>query len=231
MCKEMYKYKIVYHTDKISTYRNKKSLYFYQINFDSKPMEQHSSLVLNFLASSRKQALAIKPFDINVLLEKYEPLLRKNLGETNKLKMVLGEDLPPVLTDISLFEQIIYSLTSSLNNRISETNRVEFSTKLANIKKSDKSHHVSALPNMSDGDVIISMKESNFHTDHRKQKTPKLSPREMKINKRLEFCMSIVSSMLDQQQGRLVWNLDNDQRNHIEVYLPAAKQLCIENRL
>ncbi len=215
-------------SDKISEYRNEVSLNFWHSKFDFNPMEQYSSVVLKFLASSRKQNIAIKPFDINFLLKNHEPLLRQNLGETNQLKMVLAEELPQVLADISFFEQILHSLTSDLRHRILKTNSVEFATKLAVVTYSGRDRHGTPLPNMADEYVVLSMTESDFNMDHLSQKTTKVSSQE---NEGLKFRMSIVSSMLDQQQGRLEWHFDNDQRNHIEIYLPAAKQFYAESKL
>jgi len=211
------------YTDKTSKLRNEADLYSYKSKLDSSTTGQHSKSVLKFLASGRKRAIDLSPLDINFLLKKHETLLLQHLRENTNLNMVLAEDLPPILADISLFEQILFTLTSNLRYIFSKRSDVTFITNLAELYDSNSDCHDRSHPSMLGEYVILSMIESRHNMDHLNKKTSKPSPQDTKVNKGFEFRISIVSSMLDQQGGRLTWNVDSNQRNKIEVYLPKAK--------
>lgn len=72
-------------------------------------------IVNQLLAFSRKQSLEVKPVDLNLLLKRFEELLRRLIPEDIEINIKLLQDLPIVKGDISQLEQVIMNL--AINSR------------------------------------------------------------------------------------------------------------------
>jgi PAS domain S-box-containing protein len=69
-----------------------------------------ASLTHRLLAFSRRQPLDPKPLDLNRLVESIDDLLRRSLGERVELKIALGTDVWPALTDANQLENALLNL-------------------------------------------------------------------------------------------------------------------------
>ena len=72
-------------------------------------------IVNQLLAFSRKQSLEVKPVDLNLLLKRFEELLRRLIPEDIEINIKILKDLPIVRGDISQLEQVIMNL--AINSR------------------------------------------------------------------------------------------------------------------
>ena len=70
-----------------------------------------AGLTQRLLAFSRRQSLNSRSLVLNELVSSLDDLLRRTLGETVRLTMVLGDDLPPVRADANQLESAILNLT------------------------------------------------------------------------------------------------------------------------
>jgi signal transduction histidine kinase len=69
-----------------------------------------ADLTRHLLAFARRQSLEARVFDVNELVRGMAELLRRTLGEQIDMRMVLAEDLPPVLADAAQLESACLNL-------------------------------------------------------------------------------------------------------------------------
>ncbi len=67
-------------------------------------------IVNQLLAFSRKQALEIKPVDLNQLVTRFERLLRRMIPEDISISINTCKDLPLIMGDINQLEQVVMNL-------------------------------------------------------------------------------------------------------------------------
>jgi signal transduction histidine kinase len=75
-----------------------------------KAAKQAAALTQQILAFSRKQVLAVKPVDLNDVVNEFHSMLRRLIGEDIGLRMHLAPSLSPVKADRSQVEQILLNL-------------------------------------------------------------------------------------------------------------------------
>jgi two-component system NtrC family sensor kinase len=72
--------------------------------------ERAASLVRQLLAFSRKQVIQPSPLDLGRVITNFGEVLRRVLGEHIELRVHAAPDLPPVLADLRMIEQVIINL-------------------------------------------------------------------------------------------------------------------------
>jgi signal transduction histidine kinase len=73
--------------------------------------ERAAELTRQLLAFSRKQVLAMTPVDLNDMVRRLEPMLRRLLGEQVTIKTALAEALNPVLAAMTQLEHVLINLS------------------------------------------------------------------------------------------------------------------------
>lgn len=68
-------------------------------------------LVHQLLAFSRRQVLEFAPLDLNGVLQRFEPLLRRTIREDIAIRIIAGDGVPVIRGDIGQLEQVIMNLT------------------------------------------------------------------------------------------------------------------------
>jgi two-component system cell cycle sensor histidine kinase/response regulator CckA len=80
-----------------------------------KAAERTAAVTQQLLAFSRRQLLRPQPLDLNSVVEGFEPVLRRTVGEGVELRLALAPDLGPVSADPGQLEQVLLNL--ALNAR------------------------------------------------------------------------------------------------------------------
>jgi PAS domain S-box-containing protein len=87
-----------------------------------------ASLTHRLLAFSRRQPLDPKPLDINRLVESIDDLLRRSLGERVELKIALGVEVWPALTDANQLENALLNLAINARDAMPHGGRLTIET-------------------------------------------------------------------------------------------------------
>jgi two-component system cell cycle sensor histidine kinase/response regulator CckA len=77
----------------------------------SQACERATNLTRQLLTFSRKQVMQLKPIDINDLVNNLTKMLQRLLGEQMTLELKLQRQLPAILADVGMLEQILVNLT------------------------------------------------------------------------------------------------------------------------
>ena len=85
-------------------------------------------LIRQILAFSRKQALAVRPVDLNRVVEGFYSLLRRTIREDVEIRTALVEDLPPIQADAGQIEQVLLNLAVNAQDAMPDGGRLSIET-------------------------------------------------------------------------------------------------------
>ncbi len=93
--------------------------------------ERAANLVRQLVAFSRKQVYQFREVDLNEVIRSISGMLRKLLGEHIELETICANDLPPVLADRGMIEQVIVNLTVNARDAMPRGGRMALQSSLA----------------------------------------------------------------------------------------------------
>jgi len=100
-----------------------------------------ANLTRQLLVFSRKQVMQPQTINLNELLENLAKMLRRMIGEDIRLQCLLTPDLPPVLADAGMMEQVVMNLVINARDAMTAGGeliiRTALDTKHGFLKKSD----------------------------------------------------------------------------------------------
>ncbi len=108
--------------------------------------QRAAALTQRLLAFSRRQPLAPRPLDPNVLIQGMADLLRRTLGETVAVETELAADLWSVDTDANQLESAILNLAVNARDAMPDSGRLTIETANAWIDKTYADRHSDVSP-------------------------------------------------------------------------------------
>ena len=116
------------------------------------------NLTSELLAFSRRLMIQPRDVDVNALVSRLEPALKKICGSKGILELELTPLLPPVWADSQAMERVVSSLTSNAVEAEPDGGRITWSTRLA----PPGAHELTVKPHSPEKRyVCIEMKDSN----------------------------------------------------------------------
>jgi len=103
-------------------------------------------LVRQLLALSRKQTLEFQRIDLNVLLRKFETLLRSLIREDIAINMVLDQSLPLIDGDPGQIEQVIMNLAVNAQDAMPNGGTLTIETTQVGPDENELTEHADMLP-------------------------------------------------------------------------------------
>jgi PAS domain S-box-containing protein len=113
--------------------------------------QRAAALTQRLLAFSRRQALDLKPVNINTLVASMEELLRRTIGEKLTLNTVLTAGLWPALTDTNQLESALLNLVINARDAMPDGGQITISTSSAHFDGPLDEHAGDVTP----GDYIV----------------------------------------------------------------------------
>jgi signal transduction histidine kinase len=110
--------------------------------------ERGGNLIRGLLASSRTQALAPRPADLNALVQGMQDLLQTTVRQDIRLELVLQHGLWPALVDDSQFEHVILNLAVNARDAMPQGGVLTIAT--ANLPRKN----AVAYPDLADQDYV-----------------------------------------------------------------------------
>jgi PAS domain S-box-containing protein len=96
-----------------------------------------AALTHRLLAFARRQPLDPQPLDLNRLVNGMEDLLRRSLGEQVELRIDLGEDVWPALTDANQLESVLLNLAINSRDAMPRGGRLTIETENLDLSAPD----------------------------------------------------------------------------------------------
>jgi len=104
------------------------------------------NLTRQLLAFSRKQVLDVQVVDVNDLIQGFEKLIRRLIGEDVSLKLTLHENPVPVKADISQMEQVLMNLAVNARDAMPEGGVLAIETGIVGLEEMDTSPKTEIAP-------------------------------------------------------------------------------------
>jgi len=111
-----------------------------------KASERAAGLTRQLLAFSRKQAAQLKPLDPGETVRNLEKMLRRLVGESNRIEFACAEPIPAILADESNFEQVLLNLVVNARDALPGGGTVRISLQAVKIEASATPQHPDARP-------------------------------------------------------------------------------------
>ncbi|MBI5388531.1 MAG: PAS domain S-box protein [Verrucomicrobia bacterium] len=92
-----------------------------------------ANLTRQLLAFSRKQVMQVRPLDLNVVLGQILKMLQRVLGEQITLQCTYAPELPPVLADAGMVEQVIMNLAVNARDAMPKGGRLLVATEVRQV--------------------------------------------------------------------------------------------------
>jgi signal transduction histidine kinase/ActR/RegA family two-component response regulator len=107
------------------------------VNHINDGVERTSRLIRQMLALSRKQVMMRKPLDMKENLDQTAEMLNRVLSEQVTLKFEIAPNLPPIMADAEMFQQIILNLVVNARDAMSSGGRLTIRADEAKFSASD----------------------------------------------------------------------------------------------
>ena len=113
--------------------------------------QRAAALTQRLLAFSRRQALDLKPVNLNTLVASMEELLRRTIGEKIVLDTTLAAGLWPALTDTNQLESALLNLVINARDAMPEGGTITIATSSAHFDEHTDDPHLTLAP----GDYVV----------------------------------------------------------------------------
>ena len=98
------------------------------LEFVRQAAERTAVITQQLLAYSRRQILQPRVLDLNAEIRDIEPVLRRTLGDRNRLELDLGEDLAPIRADPAQLSQVLLNLTLNARDAMPDGGTLSLTT-------------------------------------------------------------------------------------------------------
>jgi PAS domain S-box-containing protein len=103
--------------------------------------ERAANLTRQLLTFSRKQAIFVRPLDLNATVLAAAHLLERTLGATIAVRCELAEGLPPIEADPTMLDQVLTNLALNARDAMPGGGALTFATSLAEVSAAEARAH------------------------------------------------------------------------------------------
>lgn len=104
------------------------------------------NFVQKLLAFSRKQALDVRPINLNKVIVDFEKLLRRTIHEDIKIELDLASSIPMIMADVVQLEQVIMNLAINAQDAMPKGGRLLFKTSVVELDEEYETEHREVIP-------------------------------------------------------------------------------------
>jgi PAS domain S-box-containing protein len=189
-----------------------------------KASERAATLVQQLLAFSRKQVRQPVPLALNGVLEGFEPMLRRILGEDVELVLDLAPTLGTMMADASQIEQVVMNLVVNARDAMPGGGTLTLRTQDRELDAAYALSHVGVLPGHY---VMFSVTDTGLGMDAPTRERvfePFFTTKA--LGKGTGLGMSTVYGIVQQSGGNIWVYSEVDRGTAIHVYFPRLSALA-----
>jgi len=177
-------------------------------------------LTQRLLAFSRQQPLQARPTDLNKLVAGMIDLLRRTLGETIQIQMLLAGDLWRILIDPAQFENAVLNLALNARDAMPQGGRLVLKTANCRLDESYAAVHEAAKP----GDYVMLMVSDTGVGMTKPVLERAVEPffTTKEVGKGSGLGLSMVYGLVKQSGGHVMLDSEVDRGTTVTVYLPQT---------
>ncbi|MDB5047490.1 MAG: multi-sensor hybrid histidine kinase [Fibrobacteres bacterium] len=183
-----------------------------------------AALTSQLLSFSRKQVLAPRVLDVNLVVSGMETMLRRLIGENIEFKSRLDPNVPKVVADPNQLEQVILNLVLNARDAMPGGGELRLITGSRTFKEDD---HGAAFPEVPPGQyALLSVVDTGTGMDE-ETKSRLFEPffTTKSKDKGTGLGLSTVYGAIKQANGSITVESEPDKGTVFSIYLPAASKL------
>ncbi|MCX7822069.1 MAG: PAS domain S-box protein [Syntrophobacterales bacterium] len=191
-----------------------------------KAAKRSAYLTQQLLVFSRKHVLQPEVLNINKVLEDLEKMLIRLIGEDISMKLILSEEIYPVMLDRGLFEQSIVNLVVNARDAMPEGGTIIIETTNVELDESYTSSHLGVSPGEY---VLISVTDTGVGMD--KEILPKIFDpffTTKEKGKGTGLGLATVYGFVKQSGGNIQVYSEPGKGTTFKIYLPKAQVVTEE---
>ena len=175
-------------------------------------------LVRRLLAFSRRQTLSLKPVDLNALVERFHPLLRRTIREDIDIRAHLSPNLPKVAGDAGQLEQVIMNLAVNAQDAMPIGGVLTVETGMVELDEAFTARHDDLNPGPH---VLLAVTDTGCGMDVETRThlfEPFFTTRE--IDKGTGLGLATVYGIIKQHNGHILVDSEPGAGSTFSIYLP-----------
>jgi signal transduction histidine kinase/ActR/RegA family two-component response regulator len=192
------------------------------LNHISDGVDRMAALIKQMLAFSRKQVMQQKALDVEETLGRTAGMLRRLLGEDRVLRFNIASNLPPILADPEMFQQIIVNLAVNARDAMSTGGQLTIGVAEAQFGPSDANpktgRKAGRYVRLSVADTGSGMDRTTI--DHLFE--PFFTTKE--VGKGSGLGLATVYGMVNQHQGFIEVDSKIGQGTSFDIFFPVTDQ-------
>jgi CheY-like chemotaxis protein len=188
--------------------------------------DRAANLTKSLLTFSRRQAVTLKPVDLNDIIRGVDNLLLRLIGEDIQLRTVLSERSLPVMADAGQMEQVLMNLATNARDAMPAGGTLTIEAKAADIDEEYVRHHIFSKAGTH---AVLTVSDTGAGMDEKtRQKIfePFFTTKE--IGKGTGLGLSIVYGIIKQHDGHINVYSEQGIGTTFKIYLPLIKAFAEE---
>jgi two-component system, cell cycle sensor histidine kinase and response regulator CckA len=193
------------------------------VNYISEGMERMAKLIRQMLALSSKQVMQQKALDVQDILRQTSEMLGRLLGEQVRLNLEMAPQLPPILADPDMFQQIMVNLVVNARDAMSSGGQLT-------IRATESDFAAADIPPKSDRKpgrfLRLSVTDTGSGMDTAiisRLFEPFFTTKD--IGKGMGLGLATVRGMVNQHQGWIEVESKLGRGTTFDIYFPATDQV------
>lgn len=185
-------------------------------------------LVKQLLAFSRKQTLEYKPTNLNVVLEKFEKLLRRTIREDINIVFVASPDIPIIMADVGQIEQVVMNLAVNSQDAMPEGGILKLETAIDELDENYTKNHPGTQPGRY---VLLIVSDTGNGINEEIQKHIFEPFYSTKGNEGTGLGLATVYGIIKQHEGNIWVYSEEGMGTTFKIYLPLSEKLSKIDRI
>jgi signal transduction histidine kinase/CheY-like chemotaxis protein len=183
--------------------------------------DRAANLTKSLLTFSRRQAVALKPVDLNEVIRGVEKLLLRLIGEDIQLRTVLSERSLTVMADAGQMEQVLMNLVANAGDAMPAGGTLTIETGAVDIDEEYVSQHIFSRPGPH---AVLTVSDTGMGMDEKTRQRifdPFFTTKE--VGKGTGLGLSIVYGIIRQHDGNINVYSEQGIGTTFKIYLPLIE--------
>jgi len=188
-----------------------------------KASERAADLTHQLLAFSRRQIFEMKVLNLNNIIQDFQKMLSRLLGEDIQLVTALADDLGRVKTDVGQIEQVLMNLAVNARDAMPKGGKLTIETVNVTLDEEFASKHIGVNPGSY---VMLSVSDTGYGMTHAVKERifePFFTTKEK--GKGTGLGLSTVYGIVKQSEGNIWVYSDPGQGTTFKICLPRVEEL------